>query len=193
MEEVWKNAVGLPGYQISNLGRFKSLDREIQNKMGVMRTYKGRILRHSITRKGYLLASASFNNKQVGCGVHRVVAKAFIENPDNYPQVNHLDGNKKNNNVENLEWCNNSQNCLHAHATGLRNSEHIKKRRKLTFAQAELIRELWAHPLNVLCTQKRGKPFSQRWLAKCFKLNKKTVVHIITKKTYVKDFLPKSV
>ena len=101
--EIWKDIPGYEGvYQVSNLGNVKSLPRMVSNG------------------KGYLcIELKDKNGKYHFCGVHRLVAVAFIENPDNKPQINHIDGNKKNNIVENLEWCTNGENQVHAYKMGL--------------------------------------------------------------------------
>lgn len=100
MEEVWKDIKGYENYyQISSLGRVKSLDR-INNK-GV--TQIGRVLKCSY-RSGYKSVTLSKKGKSVSCVIHRLVAIAFIPNHENKPQVNHIDENKNNNNVNNLEW-----------------------------------------------------------------------------------------
>lgn len=120
MEELWKDITNYEGYyQISNLGRIKSLSRVIKlfnrgeflSKEIILIPYK--------TKKGYLRVPLLKNKERKGYLVHRLVAKEFIKNPLNYDQVNHLDGNKANNNIYNLEWCNNSQNSLHSFRLGL--------------------------------------------------------------------------
>ena len=70
--------------------------------------------------KGYLVAHLSKDNKAKNILVHRLVAESFIPNPNKYPCVNHIDGNKQNNNINNLEWCTHSENDLHAYKIGLR-------------------------------------------------------------------------
>lgn len=84
------------------------------------------------------------NNKQKQLAVHRLVAKAFISNPNNLPQINHIDGNKNNNRVSNLEWCNNSYNQLHAWRNNLKDvsklSEHSSFR-KLAIEQVKFIKK----------------------------------------------------
>lgn len=105
MEEIWKDIAGYEGlYQVSNLGRVKSLDKYIPFN-GTISLRKGKILKQKTNKYGYKCLRL-FKN---GCGkwliAHRIVAQAFIPNPNNLPQVNHKDENKSNNLVENLEWC----------------------------------------------------------------------------------------
>ena len=103
MEEVWKDIDGYEGrYQISSLGRLRSFLQDKEN---------GKIKIGNETRKGYLavlLYADDGTSKWVP--VHRLVASAFIDNPDGLPQVNHKDEDKKNNRVDNLEWCTNDYN-----------------------------------------------------------------------------------
>ena len=107
-KEIWKDIDGYPGYQVSNYGRVKSLDR-VSFKGSNM---KGRILNQRTNEKGYLLVR--LQNSDTGESdmfrVHRLVALAFIPNPGNLPQVNHKDEDKTNNNIDNLEWCTNWYN-----------------------------------------------------------------------------------
>ena len=110
MKEIWKDIKGYEGYyQVSNFGQVRSVDREIVNEgnRGKSKTshYKGRILSAGERNKGYLMVVLTKNSKMKSFAVHRLVAQAFIPNPNNYPQVNHIDENKTNNRVDNLEWC----------------------------------------------------------------------------------------
>lgn len=117
MEEIWKDVKGYEGYyQVSNLGRVRSLPR---NKG--KRVYGGKILKQVDRGNGYLCISLSKNNqKSPLISVHQLVAQAFIDNPNNLPQVNHIDGNKQNNRADNLEWSNASMQAIHAFSLGLR-------------------------------------------------------------------------
>ena len=95
MTEIWRDIDGYKGlYQVSNKGRVKSL------KWG-----KERILRPGTNRLGYMFVCLYHDNMKKTVKLHRLVAQAFIPNPDNLPEINHRDENKKNNCVENLEWC----------------------------------------------------------------------------------------
>lgn len=104
--EVWKIIKGYEDYEVSNLGNVKSL------KLG-----KEKILKQSQTGKDYKKNKGYFAVRTVYglLKVHRLVALAFLENNNNLPQVNHIDKNKHNNNLENLEWCTNIQNSHHSH------------------------------------------------------------------------------
>lgn len=104
MEEVWKDIQGYEGlYQVSNLGRVRSLSRYVNYGHSVAYR-KGRILKEGIATCGYRQVELRKNNRPTHALVHRLVAQAFIPNPDNLPQVNHKDENKANNQVSNLEW-----------------------------------------------------------------------------------------
>lgn len=99
MKEEWRDIIGYEGlYQVSSLGRVKSLRKNIIMKF--------------ITRSGYYNLVLRKNGQRKSKQVHRLVAEAFIPNPDNLPIVNHIDYNRKNNKVENLEWCTQKQNVL---------------------------------------------------------------------------------
>ena len=113
----WKDIEGFEGlYQVSDTGEVRGLDRKTTGRKN--RTIKGTVLRKGKTSTGYLMVALSRNGKQTICKVHRLVAKAFIENPQNKPHVNHIDNNPLNNNVENLEWCTQAENVAHAYKIG---------------------------------------------------------------------------
>ena len=100
MIEEWRPIEGYEGlYEVSNLGRVRSLDRFYY------RLHKGKVLSPTKDRYGYLTVTLNCNGKSKTIKIHRLVAQAFLPNPDNLPQVNHKDEDKTNNNVDNLEWC----------------------------------------------------------------------------------------
>ena len=100
MIEEWRPVVGYEGlYEVSSYGRVRSLDRFYY------RLHKGKVLSPTKDRYGYLTVTLNCNGKSKTIKIHRLVAQAFIENPDNLPQVNHKDEVKSNNCVDNLEWC----------------------------------------------------------------------------------------
>lgn len=107
MEEVWKDVVGYEGfYQISSLGRVKSLERVVFDKDGIRRfCTTDKILAQSFNTQGYPQVSLYAHGNQKNITVHRLVAETFISKPDSFSQVNHIDENKLNNAVSNLEWC----------------------------------------------------------------------------------------
>lgn len=102
-EEIWKNTE-YDGYMVSNKGRVRS---------------KNKILSENDNGRGYLTVQMSIKNHPFRRYIHRLVANAFVDNPHNYPQINHKDGNKRNNNVDNLEWVTPEMNSRHAWTTGL--------------------------------------------------------------------------
>ena len=138
--EVWKDIEGFEGfYQVSTKGRVRSLDRhiDIMTKYGtiIKRFCKGYVL-IAQTQYGYLLVGLKKNGKVVRTLVHRLVAKAFIPNPDDLPQVNHKDENKLNNCADNLEWCDGKYNANYG--TGKwRSVAHTSKRVEQLTLQGE--------------------------------------------------------
>lgn len=120
MEEIWKDIEGYEGlYQVSNLGRVKSLKRDITNTNYGVAHIKEKILKPRDDGKGYVRVVLYKNNQKKQFKIHRLVAKAFISNPENKATVNHINGNKSHNTVGNLEWCTNKENIYHAFKTGL--------------------------------------------------------------------------
>lgn len=109
MEEVWKTIKESSVYQISNLGNIRSISIKLDKDRHITKEYK--ILKPCYNSRGYLDVTLKINKNKVHKVIHRLVAEAFIPNPNNYEYVNHKDENKSNNNVENLEWCNHKYNC----------------------------------------------------------------------------------
>lgn len=129
MKEVWKDIKGYEGYyEISNLGRVKSLKRHCANKYRRYISNKKIILRQCFTSTGYKYVNLTKNKKSKSFKVHRLVGFAFLgEPPKGKEIINHIDGNPINNNANNLEWCNQKENIQHALKSGLIKSFKINK------------------------------------------------------------------
>ena len=124
--EVWRDITGFEGcYAVSNMGRVKSLDRELPHKTHGVWHIRERVLKpgeigNRNGKQSYLAVMLhTGGGKMMPCRIHRLVAEAFIPNPDGKEQVNHIDGNKANNRADNLEWCTSQENVDHAWKHGL--------------------------------------------------------------------------
>lgn len=114
MKEIWKDIAGYEGfYQVSNLGRIKTVAHWQTYANGDRHFYRERIRKPGIGPTGYLTIRLGSIGREAG--VHRFVAEAFIPRIEGKNDVNHIDGDKTNNQVENLEWCTRKENMLHCH------------------------------------------------------------------------------
>lgn len=163
-------------YEISNIGRVRSLDRTKLNSIGSLRVTKGILLKPTKASTGYYTVMFSVGGKTKRILVHRIVATAFIPNPENKPQVNHINGIKTDNRLENLEWCTRKENIAHADINGLMNratgeSVGISK---LTKNNVLAIRRLYSI-----------KGFTDMDLiTKKYNVSKSTVNNVISRKTW---------
>lgn len=135
--DMWKPISGIKGYEVSDDGQVRSIPRIVVDKNGKEYFRKGKILSQFYNKKGY----ANVQIKGRVRPVHRLVAETFIPNPENKPEVNHIDGNKKNNKVTNLEWVTTRENLDHAYKLGLRNYNNVlnyNKRRSIKVEQRDL-------------------------------------------------------
>lgn len=146
--EYWCDVEGYPGYQVSNLGNVRSLDRVVRRKNGRTLTIKGQPLKPQKNHKGYLRVRLRKEKKEKALSVHRLVATAFIANPKCKLQVNHLNGVKHDNNVLNLEWCTPSENIKHAFTYGLMPVGEKHGNSRLSLEQVILIRQLLGQKEN---------------------------------------------
>lgn len=113
--EIWKDIIGFEGlYMVSNLGRIKSNERYINARNGSQRLSKEKVLKEIKDKLGYCRVGLHNNREFNSYTVHRLVAKAFIDNPENKNQINHKNGNPSDNRVDNLEWCTAKENMKHA-------------------------------------------------------------------------------
>lgn len=163
--EQWKDIPGFEGYyQASSFSRIRSVNRTIDHKENFSsntykKTYKGKIKSQFVTG-GYYRISLCVNNKERQYTAHRLIALTFIPNTLNKSQVNHKDGNKLNNSIDNLEWCTPSENAKHAVSTGL--VKILKGKKSKSYGKTGFL-----HP----CTQKvkdtvTGKMITTRYVAK---------------------------
>lgn len=130
MKEIWKDVIGYEGlYQVSNLGRVKGLKRESKHYKGGVRVYNERFLNPCLHKDGYLKVGLIKDGINKQHSVHRLVCSSFIENIYNKPQVNHKNGVKTDNRLENLEWSTSSENHKHAYKIGLRHQNGEKNHR----------------------------------------------------------------
>lgn len=126
--EVWKDIPGYEGYyQVSNLGRVKSLARMVSRKNQPDCPIEERCLKQRTGKNGYNYVVLSKEGKPKTALIHRMVATAFVKNPKGQKIVNHIDGDKQNNRFDNLEWCSSGENNKHAFETGLISKEKLAK------------------------------------------------------------------
>lgn len=160
-KEIWKDIKGYKGlYQVSNLGRIKSIKKEY-------------IFKENKNGNGYRIVTLTKNKIEKSFSVHQLVANHFIPNSNNLPQVNHKDGNKMNNDVDNLEWCTQSDNMKHAYLNKLeiKNGKKvvqfdldmniIKVWDKITNAEKEL--GISHGKICMVCQKKRNKAGGYIW------------------------------
>ena len=163
MEEIWKDIEEYEGiYQVSNYGRIKSLSRLIENSNN--RTTKEKIKKETKDKDGYLLITLSKNGIKKTCKVHRLVAQAFIPNPLNKRTVNHKDGNKQNNILDNLEWMTDKEQMKHCkEVLGWNPSKTKKSTRKVqrsdgkiynSIKEASIDNNVFASNITMCCQQK---------------------------------------
>ena len=118
--EVWKDIPSFIGVlQASNAGRIKRLPKYRNTKSGGKAYMPQKILKQSVSTYGYYKLCISVNGKRYDLLAHRLIAEAFVPNPKNKPEVNHINGVKTDNKPENLEWCTTAENIQHAQAIGL--------------------------------------------------------------------------
>lgn len=127
MNEIWKEIDGSFYYAVSNTGKIKRLEHKKWCKVNnSFSTFKEKSLtpNNKNTKKYWRIAIFYKNGTKIYESIHRLVAKMFVDNPNNYAQVNHIDGDKNNNNNNNLEWCTNLYNMRHSHELGLRKNSY---------------------------------------------------------------------
>ena len=129
MTEEWRTIEGFEGfYEVSNLGRIRSLDRMRPGKNGCLQIRRGQIIKPHKMPNGYLnICLHGEGKKKRAAGVHRLVAEAFLERRPDQTYVNHLDNDKTNNEAKNLEWCTQAHNIQYAYDNGTKVPPHRKK------------------------------------------------------------------
>lgn len=166
--EIWIDIEGYDGYQISNLGRVKSLDREIQHGRGFTCKYLGRVLKQGLNTKGY--PQVSIFKKSFP--IHRLVLPVFNPCNDRDMQVNHIDGDKTNNRLDNLEWVTASENMRHSYKEGLAcNKGDRSPARKLSSK-------------DVLYIRREFERQGARELSIKYKVRRTTIYNIVNRQTW---------
>lgn len=132
--EIWKPVKNYEGiYEISSYGNLRSVDRQCIYKNGTTKLLKGKPKKLQYIQDKYVITTLSKNNTLKTFTVHSLVAEAFLPRIANKTQINHIDGNKHNNHIENLEWVTPSENKLHAFQTGLQKRTGISKYHNVTY------------------------------------------------------------
>ena len=174
MEEIWKDVKDYEGlYQISNLGRIKSLPKKTNNQYSNIEI----IMKQPLQGIGYYSIQLRKDKKFKTLMVHRLLSEVFIPNPENKKQVNHINGIKSDNRLENLEWVTSSENMKHAFRTGLKsNHGEFHPMHKLSEIDVKIIRRLYNKTLyfkNIII------------LAEIFNVTKRNIRFIVNNKSWI--------
>lgn len=169
MGEIWKDIKCYEGlYQVSNLGNVRSLDRYVTNSLGRVYFYKGE--KKSVTDRGngYYCVGLCKDGKNKIELIHRLVAQAFIPNPNNLPFINHKDENPSHNNVENLEWCTAKYN--QNYGTCIKRRSEKKSIKIYQYSLDGKLIKIWKNSVDI--TKETGYDFSN--IRKCCRGERKT-------------------
>lgn len=189
--EIWKQidfSVGT--YEVSTFGNVRSIERNLTRSNGRKHFVKSKVLRPSIDGCGYNRIAMPIQGKLVTKKVHRLVAEAFIPNPDNLPQVNHINGDKTDNRIENLEWVTNDENIAHAIRTGLIKMEYTDKEKKRSINKVIKKGSLNGYSklseVQVIEIRKKYIPgvYTREMLAKEFDVKMTTIKDVVNKKSW---------
>jgi len=162
--ETFVKIEGFENYEVSNLGKVRNIK-------------SGRIIKPSLNKNGYLRLWLYENNKKKYLYLHRIIATAFIDNSEEKPCVNHIDENKTNNDLSNLEWCTERENMIHGTRTKRAAEKHFKKVIQLdlnenvlnefeSMKQAEQETGVFARNISSCCSGKRKSAGGYKWMKK---------------------------
>ena len=172
-EEVWKDIEGYEGmYQVSNKGNVKSLSRNVLRNNGKMQFINEKILKPQDSGHGYNRVNLYKNKKPRLITVHSLVLETFTNKREKDMVINHIDGDKKNNTLKNLEWCTSKENTMHGFETGLMKKGERHSQAKLKDVQILDIKRIYSEGES-----------SQRYLARKFNVTQATIWRIVNNKS----------
>jgi hypothetical protein len=179
--EIWKDVIGYKNcYQVSNLGRVKSLDRYV-NTFNGLRLTKGIILKQGFDKDGYCKVNLKNNSIGKSSRVHRLVCESFLKNSENKPHVNHINGIKNDNTLFNLEWCSLSENRVHSYKTGLQNGLNRRG------AKSNFVKLTIENVKEIRATYKK-RVITQKMLAKKFNVTQSCIHFILKNRNWNYEF-----
>lgn len=162
--EMWKDIPEYEGfYQVSNLGRVRSLPRSVPHKRFGSINRRGQVLSERTDKRGYHQARLQRDGRSTYPKVHRLVATLFLENPENLPQVNHKDLDKSNNTIENLEWISEKGNMDHAFAVTVEVENIVTNEVRIVRNISDFCKEVGIHDGNLCKTYSGRRTHTGNW------------------------------
>lgn len=175
VREEWRDIVGYEGcYKVSNLGRVHSLKRIVKAKNNSKSSVPSKILKNRLAKNGYVTVVLSKNGMEKNKLVHRLVAESFIPNSSNLREVNHIDFNKTNNYVKNLEWCDRKYNSQHSQDGFRQERKYGEKSHFAKLSDRDVLDIRYA----------KNKGCSNKFISECYDVSYSTICKVINGVTF---------